>query len=259
MAHRPRKRFGQNFLNDQAIIQQILSLPNFDAADTVIEIGPGQGALTRYLQKFLHHLTAIEIDRDLCDALHQDLSPKGKLEIINADAMTLDYSRFGTSLRIIGNLPYNISTPLLLHLLDFVDSIRDMHFMLQKEVVDRIAASPGNKQYGRLSIMVQYFCQAEWLFDVPPDAFFPKPKVNSAVVRLTPYKEKKYAEINRPFFEALVAKAFSMRRKTLANNLKGLITAQQLESLALEPSWRPEQLSIEHYVRLSNFLDKKPR
>lgn len=255
MAHRARKRFGQNFLNNQQIIDGIIRSLHLKPEDNILEIGPGLGALTGPLLRTLTHLTAIEIDRDLQTHLRELHGSSGKLTLINADALTIDYAQFGTNLRIIGNLPYNISTPLLLRLLRFVSSIDDMHFMLQKEVVDRMAANPGCKAYGRLSVMLQYHCDVEHLFDVPPEAFDPQPKVDSAIVRLTPHTTAIYPKINVEHLERLVACAFSMRRKTLANNLKPVISAEKLSALDINPGLRPEQISVADYVRLVQAIE----
>ncbi|KTD18685.1 dimethyladenosine transferase [Legionella lansingensis] len=255
MKHRPRKRFGQNFLRDKRIINQILSAVNVQENDKVIEIGPGLGALTEPLLKRLHHLVAIEIDQDLHAHLMQMPIATDKLNLISADALTVDYSQWGSHLRVIGNLPYNISTPLLFHLLKYAEFIDDMHFMLQKEIVLRLAAVPGSKAYGRLTVMVQYHCEVEYLFDVPPDAFYPKPKVDSAIVRLKPYLVSPYSHVNPKELERLVAQAFSMRRKTLANNLKSVLSAAELAALGVDPVLRPEQIAVEDYVRIAKFVN----
>jgi 16S rRNA (adenine1518-N6/adenine1519-N6)-dimethyltransferase len=176
------------------------------------------------------------------------------LNIISADALTIDYSQFGSQLRIVGNLPYNISTPLLIYLLPYLVHIDDMYFMLQKEVVERMAAAPGTKDYGRLSVMLQYFCEVEHLFDVPPEAFNPKPKVDSAIVRLTPYRSSPFESVDKDSLERIVASSFAMRRKTLNNNLKGIIAASQLHELGIDSNKRPEQISIAEYVQLAKFI-----
>jgi len=251
MVHRARKRFGQNFLQDRQIIDNILRALNLQSGDNVLEIGPGLGALTQPLLRMLDHLTAIEIDRDLQAHLTDTLGASGKLTVIDADALTIDYSQYGKQLRVIGNLPYNISTPLLLRLLHFTPYIDDMHFMLQKEVVDRMAASPGCKAYGRLSVILQYYCDVEHLFDVPPEAFNPQPKVDSAIVRLTPHVIPPYPAVEFAVLERLVACAFSMRRKTLANNLKPVISAAGLIELGIDPVMRPEQISVADYVTIA--------
>lgn len=254
MSHRPRKRFGQNFLQNKTIIDQILSVLHLHDDDKVVEIGPGLGALTKPLLSRLKSLIAVEIDRDLQAHLAALPIAIGKLNLIPADALTLDYSQWGANLRIIGNLPYNISTPLLFHLLNFASSIHDMHFMLQKEVVERLAARPNTKAYGRLTVMLHYHCEVESLFDVPPSAFHPKPKVDSAVVRLIPHLISPYPVVDVSDLEQLVAQAFAMRRKTLANNLKPLLSAAQLEDLGIDPSARPEQISVMDYVKITKSI-----
>lgn len=254
MNHRPRKRFGQNFLQNRHIIADILNAAHLHQDDKVVEIGPGLGALTQPLLKQLKHLIAIEIDTDLQAHLATLPVAADKLDIVPADALTVDYSQWGGELRILGNLPYNISTPLLLHLLNYAQWIEDMHFMLQKEVVMRLAAQPGTKAYGRLSVMVQYHCEVEHLFDVPPEAFHPKPKVDSAIVRLVPYRTSPYPIVDINTLEQLVAQAFSMRRKTLANNLKPMFSAAQLTELGVDPIARPEQIVVIDYVRLAKFM-----
>ena len=249
--HRPRKRFGQNFLVDKTVIHSIVSEIHPCLKDNMLEIGPGKGALTHVLLKTLQSLNAIEIDRDLIAELTATFD--ARLHLVEADALTVDYGRFGSDLRVVGNLPYNISTPLLLHLLKYKTYIRDMHFMLQKEVVERLAAKPGNRDYGRLSIMLQYDCAVEYLFTVPPTAFSPAPKVDSAIVRIMPYEVSPYAEVDRKTLAWVVAKAFHMRRKTLNNNLKAFIEIQALEHLGLDVQKRPEHISIEEYVKIARY------
>ena len=254
MAHRPRKRFGQNFLQNRHIIDSIIQALNPQPSDNVLEIGPGLGALTQPLLRKLDKLTAIEIDTDLQAHLTAMPQASNVLTVVDADALTIDYSQFGKQLRVIGNLPYNISTPLLLRLLHYIPFINDMHFMLQKEVVLRLAAAPGSKAYGRLSVILQYYCEVEHLFDVPPTAFHPQPKVDSAIVRLTPHANPLYPVVEFTDLERLVACAFSMRRKTLANNLKPLISAAELTALGIDPVMRPEQISVAQYVQLTEFV-----
>lgn len=254
MQHRARKRFGQNFLQDQHIIHSILHAIHPQAADKMVEIGPGLGALTKPLLASVDELIAIEIDTDLIAHLNQLAKDGKKLRLIHADALTFDFSSLGQSLRLIGNLPYNISTPLIIRLLKRVACIQDMHFMLQKEVVDRLAAQPGTKDYGRLSVMAQYYCDVTSLFMVPPQAFNPEPKVNSAIVRLVPHPTSPYPEIAFSDLENLVATAFGMRRKTLANNLKPLLSAQALTRLGINPQYRPEQISVIEYVNIAKFI-----
>lgn len=247
MKHQPRKRFGQNFLQDLSVIENILGAIHPQPQDNILEIGPGLGALTKPLLQRVERLRAIEIDRDL-QAWLATLSPK--LTLIAADALTIDYKQFGEQLRIVGNLPYNISTPLLLYLLQYHQTIEDMHFMLQKEVVSRLAASPGNKAYGRLSVIVQYYCKVEFICDVPPEAFDPQPKVDSAIVRLIPYTDSPYEKVDTDKLERVVAKAFGMRRKTLANNLKGCLSAEALREMGIDPGKRPEQITIPEFIKI---------
>lgn len=251
MQHRPRKRFGQNFLENQAVIHHILQALHLQPTDRVLEIGPGLGALTRPLLQTLLHLTAIEIDHDLHAYLSGLPEAQDKLTLVLADALTYPYHEQPGPLRIVGNLPYNISTPLLLHLLTSCSIIQDMHFMLQKEVVDRLAAQPGCKDYGRLTVMVQYHCQVEALFEVPPESFRPAPKVDSAVVRLIPHETNTYPHVAIDVLKTVVARAFSMRRKTLYNNLKPWFSLETLALLNIDPSARPEQISVMDYVRLA--------
>ncbi len=220
----------------------------------MLEIGPGLGALTQPLLRQLEHLIAVEIDRDLQQYLTQLPIAQNKLQLISADALTVDYSEFGPDLRIIGNLPYNISTPLLFHLLHYTPFIKDMYFMLQKEVVERMAAAPSTKAYGRLSVMLQYHCEVEHLFDVPPEAFDPRPKVDSAIVRLIPHRASPFDEVAIDVLQKLVTSAFAMRRKTLTNNLKGIISFAQLADLGIDGGRRPEQISVAEYVQLAKFI-----
>lgn len=256
MHHQPRKRFGQNFIQDKHVIDDILHAIQPLKTDRMLEIGPGLGALTFPLLNYVDHLTAIEIDTDLHAHLMQQTKHTHHLTLIAADALTVDLTPMGHDLRVVGNLPYNISTPLLFHLLHHCDQIKDIHIMLQKEVVDRLAASPGSKAYGRLSIMTQVQCEVEPLLTVPASAFYPVPQVESAVVRLTPHRPARYADVSIIDLERLVAKAFAMRRKTLANNLKTVISATDISALGLDSTLRPEQISIEAYIQLTNFLSK---
>ena len=249
MFNAPRKRFGQNFLHSQHVISDIFRAIHVQPTDQLVEIGPGRGALTLPLLQQKIKFTAIEIDRDLCAYLMTTPAAQDYLTLINQDALTVDYSQFGTDTRIIGNLPYNISTPLLIHLLRQIDSIQDLHFMLQKEVVERLAASPGSKTYGRLSVMSQAYCEVEHLFDVPPTAFDPQPKVDSAIVRLTPYTIA--PQITFDALERVVACAFAMRRKTLANNLKAIMPITSIIELGIDPKFRPEQISVTDYIKLA--------
>lgn len=247
---RPRKRFGQHFLQNSAVISTIIQSLSLKADDVVVEIGPGRGALTYPLLKNLKQLIIIEVDRDIVSTWQKISDPK--IIIVNADALTIDFSQWGKQTRLIGNLPYNISTPLLIYLLNYIDYIEDMHFMLQKEVVERICASPGTKNYGRLTVMLQAFFEAISILNVEPHAFYPAPKVQSAVVRLTPLQNINIQ--NKNLFEQLIAKAFAMRRKTLANNFKGFISIDYLEKYGLDPKMRPEEVSVQQYITLANNL-----
>lgn len=257
MSHIPRKRFGQNFLRDQAIIGRIVDAIDPHAGESVIEIGPGQGAMTLPLLRRLGAMQAIELDRDLIAPLSSMAAPVGKLTIISADALTVDFaslaSAAGQSLRVVGNLPYNISTPLIFHLLSFVEHIKDMHFMLQKEVVDRMASGPGSKVYGRLSVMTQAQAQVSSLFKVPPQSFWPAPKVDSAIVRLIPHAEQLPAE-QLAALDQITRLAFSARRKTLANGLASVLSALQIAAVGIDPKQRAEQLSQAEFQALARAL-----
>ncbi|MCB1722673.1 MAG: 16S rRNA (adenine(1518)-N(6)/adenine(1519)-N(6))-dimethyltransferase RsmA [Gammaproteobacteria bacterium] len=253
MIHRPRKRFGQNFLHDQSVIERILVHVDPQPGQHLVEIGPGQGALTRGLLQRAGELDAIELDRDLLEPLRHKCAPLGTLRLHSADALTFDFRSLaddGRPLRLVGNLPYNISTPLLFHLLEHADVIDDMHFMLQKEVVDRMAATPGTKAYGRLSVMLQLMCEVTPLFDIGPASFDPPPKVVSSVVRLRPLAHIRLDSAEIAAFGAFVARAFAHRRKTLRNNLKELVDADRISALGIDPGCRSETLSIDDLIRL---------
>ena len=252
--HRPRKRFGQHFLHDRNIIGRIIAALAPDAGDRVVEIGPGTGALTRELLTRLTHLDAVELDRDLLARLEAEFPPD-RLALHNADALKFDFCSLASgnsTLRLIGNLPYNISTPLLFHLLEQAGCIKDMLFMLQKEVVERLRAAPDGKDYGRLSVMIQYRCAVEKLFDVAPGAFTPPPRVDSAVVRLVPHATPPVAVDDPARFALLVRAAFASRRKTLRNNLRGLLSAEAMRALGIDPGRRAETLSLAEFALLSN-------
>ena len=256
--HRPRKRFGQNFLQDPNVVVKIAHAIAPAPDDHLVEIGPGLGALTEALLPQVEAMDAVELDRDLIPRLAQRCGALGKLQIHSADALKFDFASLaadGRPLRIIGNLPYNISTPLMFHLLKSRAVIRDMHFMLQKEVVDRLAATPGGKDYGRLSVMMQYHCAVDSLFDVPPGAFNPAPKVMSAVVRLRPWDEPPVEVPDAASLEKLVTQAFSQRRKTLRNTLKGLLSAEQIAARDIDPARRAETLSLTEFAALSRAVE----
>jgi len=258
IGHQARKRFGQNFLEDANIIRSIIHAINPKPQEAMVEIGPGLGALTEQLLAATEgRLDVVELDRDLIPVLRTKFFNFPALSIHQADALKFDFSglvKDEQALRVVGNLPYNISTPLIFHLLSYASSIQDMHFMLQKEVVERLAAQPGCKAYGRLSVMVQYHCQVESLLDVPPEAFNPQPKVDSAVVRLTPYDALPFPAKNLQQFEFVVRSAFSQRRKTLRNNLKGIVCDAQLAALNIDPSLRAENLTLQNFVAISDTL-----
>lgn len=257
-AARPRKRFGQNFLEDGAIVSQIESAVAPRTRDRVVEIGPGRGALTKALVSSSCHLDAIELDRDLTTGLLAAFSIYPRFTLHSADALEFDYASLledggrDERLRIVGNLPYNISTPLIFRLLENAGIIEDMHFMLQLEVVQRLAAQPGSGDWGRLGIMAQYHCAVEHLFDVPPTAFNPPPKVQSAVVRLTPWRISPYPPVDVDALRTTVKAAFAQRRKTLRNNLKGLATDAQLEALHIDPGARAETLELTDFIAIAN-------
>jgi 16S rRNA (adenine1518-N6/adenine1519-N6)-dimethyltransferase len=252
--HRPRKRFGQHFLTDPATIEQILAAIQPGDHDTIVEIGPGRGAISRPLARLAGTLHAIELDRDLAAGLEMDFSDQSNVTIHQADALKFDFAKLGDDLRIVGNLPYNISTPLLFQLVTFRGVIRDMHFMLQKEVVERMAAPPGGKTYGRLSIMLGCYMEIEPLFDVPATAFSPPPKVTSSIVRLRPLSSDGLEIGDHEKLSALVAQAFSQRRKTLRNALKGSATDEELLAAGMDPDARPERATIANYVALANLV-----
>lgn len=252
-----KKRFGQHFLHDRGVIERMLRALNLSPKDRVVEIGPGPGALTFPLLERLPQLDVVEIDHDVIAWWQQKPQAQGKLTIHALDALKLDVQSLrGDSepLRIVGNLPYNISTPLLFHLLEQGSHIRDMLFMLQKEVVDRITAAPDTNDYGRLSVMIQYLCETAYLMKVGPGAFNPPPKVDSAVVYLRPWADLPYPAKHLPTFSQLVAQAFAQRRKTLRNTLKGLVSAEQMESLGIDPTRRAETLAVKDFVNLANLI-----
>jgi len=254
-AHRPRKRFGQHFLTDPGIIEAIVRSIAPAQADIVVEIGPGKGAITTPLLARAGTLHAIELDRDLAASLRVRYADEANLYIHEADALRFDFSSLGDSLRIVGNLPYNISTPLLFRLLEYRERILDMHFMLQKEVVDRMAATPGSRAYGRLSIMLGCHFEMEALFDVDQSAFDPPPAVTSAIVRLMPLPAGTYDIHDESRLSRLVATAFSQRRKTIRNSLRQVVDEARLRSVGIDPGMRPETVSIAEYVQLANTLE----
>ena len=246
MRLKTRKRFGQHFLHDPGVLKRIVEAIAPARGDVMVEIGPGEGALTRPLLERLERLTAIEIDRDLAAKLDREF-PSQKLAVVIADALEHDFSAYPAGLRIVGNLPYNISTPLLFHLARYADRVRDLHFMLQREVVERMVAKPSTSAYGRLSVMLQVRFTMKKLFNVAPGAFRPPPKVESALVRLVPLQEK--IEFDEALLEKIVREAFSARRKTLRNALP--LKPADYEELGIDPKLRPENLAPADYVRIT--------
>ena len=254
MQHRPRKRFGQHFLHDQRVIGKILAAIAPQPGQRLVEIGPGLGAITLPLLERCGALTVVELDRDVIPLLQESAAGKGALTVIQADALETDISALapaGTKLRLVGNLPYNISTPLLFHFLEHATRVADMHFMLQKEVVDRMAAKPGGKEYGRLTVMLAAHCKVEPLFNIGSGAFRPPPKVESSFVRLTPHVTAPFPIPDRKRYAALVTQAFSHRRKTLKNALTGLVDETGIRAAGIDPKARPETLSAADYARLA--------
>lgn len=258
--HKARKRFGQNFLHDDYVIDQIVDAIHPSDEFTMVEIGPGLGALTGPVCDRINRLNVVELDRDLAARLATHPFLKDKLNIHQADAMKFDFTQLkepGKKLKIFGNLPYNISTQLMFHLFEFAACVEDMHFMLQKEVVNRLAAGPGSKTYGRLSVMAQYYCQVVPVLEVGPEAFQPAPKVDSAVVKLLPYEVPPHPVTDINCLSRVAADAFGKRRKTIRNSLSHLFNVEQLTALGLDPSARPEQLTLVQYVVLANALAER--
>jgi len=255
--HRARKRFGQNFLHDGAIISRIVRAIAPAADEHLLEIGPGQGALTSQLVESGARLDAVELDRDLIAPLLLRFGHRTNFTLHQADALSFELAQVNGGqgkLRIVGNLPYNISTPLIFHLLSSVHLIRDMHFMLQKEVVERLAAQPCSGDWGRLSVMVQYYCEAQYLFTVPPSAFRPQPKVESAIVRLKPHSHLPYPAKDVQLLERLLREAFGQRRKMLRSSLSNLLDVATIEAVGVDATLRPEQLDLPAFVRLADQL-----
>lgn len=258
MMHHPRKRFGQHFLEDQSVLQEIVDSIDPKPTDHLVEIGPGLAALTQYLIDRAQTFDAVEIDRDLMVTLQKQFQHSPHFKLHQADALSFNFTslvKAREKLRVVGNLPYNISTPLLFHLFTQLECIEDMHFLLQKEVVERLCAEPNSSHYGRLSVMAQYFCTNIRLFEVGPDAFNPPPKVDSALIRMVPhaikFPAKKWDDLS-----LIVREAFNQRRKTLANSLKRLVPAAELRDLGIDPSSRAQELSVEDFVRIGNFYSK---
>jgi 16S rRNA (adenine1518-N6/adenine1519-N6)-dimethyltransferase len=254
--HKAKKKFGQNFLVDENIIADIIAAIRPEADDNMVEIGPGLGALTRPLLKRLKQLHVVEIDRDIIARLENDYpQPSSRLVIHAGDALKFDLATLAAPLRIVGNLPYNISSPLLFHFTDFAERITDMHFMLQNEVVERMVADPSTAAYGRLSVMLQCRFYMEKLLDVPPESFKPAPKVDSAIVRMIPLPATQILVQNETLFAQIVAAAFGQRRKTLRNTLKSYIDESEFEQLGINPQLRAENLSVEEFARIAGYVD----
>ena len=251
--HIPRKRFGQNFLEDRSIVDQIVAAIHPRPGERMVEIGPGLGALTEPLLQAAGRLDVVEIDRDIVRSLRARFPPE-ILSIHEGDALEKDFGALGPGLRVAGNLPYNISTPILFHLTAFVAAIRDCHFMLQREVVQRMGAEPDTAEYGRLSVMLQYHWLVEPLFDVPPTAFNPQPKVWSSVVRMVPHTVRPAVAVDEQLLAEVVAAAFGQRRKTLRNTLRSRMGEQDLVSLGIDPGARGETLDVAAFVRIANHL-----
>ena len=256
MKHRARKRFGQNFLTDEAVIRRIVDTIQPAAGDLILEIGPGQAAISQPLSESDAELHLLEIDRDLAARLRTRFEPGGLARVHEGDALQMDFSEIvdNRAFRLVGNLPYNISTPLLFHVLKWQELVKDMHFMLQQEVVNRMAALPGTKAWGKLSVMCQYYCEVTPLFT---EAFTPAPRVQSIFVKLVPHRHPPVRIDDMGAFERLVSQAFSMRRKTLRNSLKGLLDPGEMESCEVDAGARPETLSLEQFACLSALLGRK--
>lgn len=254
--HQARKRFGQNFLHDLSVIDDIVRALDLRRDDTVVEIGPGLAALTRPLSENLDHLNVIELDRDLAHRLRNSFSPK-KLTITEADVLTVDFSQWGEGVRIVGNLPYNISSPLLFHLMPYAHLVRDQHFMLQREVVERMVAKPGSSDYSRLSVMLQSRYRMFKLFDVSPEAFDPAPKVVSSIVRMRPLPEDRPQAKDVALFEQLVASSFAQRRKMLRGSWSKWVDLIPWDDVALEPTARPSEVSVQQFIDIADALTER--
>jgi 16S rRNA (adenine1518-N6/adenine1519-N6)-dimethyltransferase len=254
MKHIAKKKFGQNFLKDNSIIHAIIQSINPLPDDLIIEIGPGLGALTKLLLEKSNHLLAIELDRDIVSWM-ENKYPKKNITIFNEDILNFNFDQFDQKIRIVGNLPYNISTPILFKCIDNIRNIKDLHFMLQKEVVDRMIATPSSCEYGRLSVMLQYYFAMEHLLHVPKESFDPEPKVESSFVRLIPYEHYPFVANNIERFGMIVKEAFSQRRKTIRNTLKSFVSENNFQKIGINPQLRAENLSVSDFVKISNYLD----
>ena len=258
--HKARKRFGQNFLTDEGVIEGIVRAIAPKVGDNILEIGPGLGAITEPVAELTDKLKVVELDKDLADRLLTHPFMGNKLTIFQADALQFDFNQVmepGHKIKIFGNLPYNISTPLLFHLYNFLDDIENMHFMLQKEVVNRMCAAPNSKAFGRLSVMTQYYCRTVPVIEVPPTAFVPSPKVDSAVIRLIPKAHDQRNQVNPATLNTVCLEAFNQRRKTLRNSLANLMDIEALKQLDIEPTLRAENLTLDQFIAIAKWLDNK--
>lgn len=253
MKHVAKKKFGQNFLKDSSIIHEIIQSIQPRQNDLLVEIGPGLGALTKPLLEKTKHLFAIELDRDIVNWMQNQYS-KNNITIFNEDVLNFNFHQFDKKIRVVGNLPYNISTPILFKCIEDIKIITDLHFMLQKEVVDRMIAVPSSSEYGRLSVMLQYYFAMEHLVHVPKESFDPEPKVESSFVRLIPYDNYPFVANNIDQFGKIVKEAFSQRRKTIRNTLKNFMSANDFENIDINPQLRAENLSVSDFVKISNYL-----
>ncbi len=253
MLHIPRKRFGQHFLHERGVIVRIVDELDLRVTDLVVEIGPGLGALTDYLLPKLNHLHVVELDRDLAKMLRERHAAE-KLTVHEGDALEFDFSKLGEPIRLVGNLPYNISTPLLFHFAKHRERLRDGHFMLQREVVERMVATPSSPAYGRLSVSLQLDFEMESLFRIGPGAFTPPPKVESAIVRMTPLRRNLFDLHDRDLFGAIVSRAFTQRRKTLRNSLKDYLSPEDFGAVEIDPIARAENLGVAEYVKIANLV-----
>ena len=261
MKHIAKKRFGQNFLTDQSIITSLIDAINPKLDEIIVEIGPGLGALTKPLLAKINHLNVVEIDRDIVSWMQNEYQKpayaQNIIDVHNIDALKFDFKTLGNHIRVVGNLPYNISTPILFHLLENLACITDMHFMLQKEVVERMVAVPSTPEYGRLSVMLQYYLQMEYLITVPPESFEPAPKVESAFVRCIPHVTTPYVAEDVSLFSKIVLSAFGQRRKTIRNTLKDFLNDHDFIALNLDSQLRAENLSTQQFVSISNYVSTK--
>lgn len=258
--HKARKRFGQNFLTDEDIIERIVRAIAPKVGDNILEIGPGLGAITEPVAELTDQLNVVELDKDLAERLQTHPFIGKKLNIYQADALKFDFAQVMNKdkpMKVFGNLPYNISTPLLFHLYEYLDDIENMHFMLQKEVVNRMCAAPNSKAFGRLSVMTQYYCRAVPVTEVPPSSFVPPPKVDSAVIRLIPKSYEERHQVNPATLNHVCLEAFNQRRKTLRNSLQNIATAEDIVGLGIDPTLRAENLSLNEYIKIAQWLDNK--